>query len=282
MARLRAWLLAPAPDPEAARLRQRRVRALVPRRRLRDRLALHGHTASGSADARWDDAPIRAWIEAPEADRSIRVWALVLGSLAALTLGLLALALGGGPSLWGYSFAAYAVLYLARYRAFADVFDEAYDLQKALGQVAPMLTFAEHDRAQRDPDLAPLWEPLAGESAPSRHLQRLKRITAAASITRNDVARVVLNAILPYDLFLTLALGRLRTDFARLLPPWLDAVYEIEALAALAAAHDLRPEHTAFPDCSPLAKGRRLGTPGDTPEASGGIDGTPCAMSLRM
>ncbi|OZC04463.1 MutS-related protein [Rubricoccus marinus] len=256
--RLRGWLLASVPDADAGRLRQRRVRALVPRRRLRDRLALLAHTASGSADARWSDASLRTWLDAPEADGSVRTWALVLGSLAALTAILIVIAIIGGPSLWGYSFVVYLLLYVSRYAAFSEVFDRAYDLQHGLAQIAPMLDFAEADGARRDPDLAPLWEPLAGESAPSRHLKRLDRIASAAAVTRNDVGRVVINAILPYDLLLTLALNRLRTEFARLLPPWLDAVYEIEALGALAAAYDFRREATAFPDLSPLA-----------PEASG-------------
>ncbi len=273
--RLRRWLLASVPEPDAARLRQRRVRALVPRRRLRDRLALFAHTARGSADARWDDATLKTWLDAPEAQTAgasgVKAWALVLGGLAALTAVLIVVALLGGASLWGFSFVVYVLLYLSRYASFAEVFDRAYDLQRGLSQIAPLLEFAERDPAQRDPVLAPLWEPLAGASAPSQQLKRLERIASAASVTRNDVGRVVINAILPYDLFLTLALTRLRADFAQFLPPWLDAVYEIEALGALAAAHDLRPESTVFPELTPLAKGE--GASGNGPMAENAASG---------
>ena len=250
-ARLRAWLLAADPDPEAARLRQRRVRALVPRGRLRDRLALLAHEASGDADARWDDGAIHAWLAAPAPGPSLGRWAVVLTTLDVLTLSLFVVWALGGPSLWLYSFTAYAVLYLYKFGAFAHVFERAQDLQLGLARVGPLLRFAERDGARLDPALEPVWRPLAGARGPRQRLRRLDRITAAAALTRNDVLRLVFNVLLPYDLLIAIALSRLRTELASLLPPWLDALYEIEALGALAGAHALRPQATTFPDLLP-------------------------------
>ncbi|MEL6616093.1 MAG: hypothetical protein AAFQ43_10165, partial [Bacteroidota bacterium] len=256
-ARLRGWCLAETPDPHAAALRQRRVRALVSRPRVRDRIALLAHLARRSVDARWDDRAVHAWLEAPPPDPSLTRWAVVLVSLAVLTPILVAVALTGGPSLWAFSLGAYIVLYLNIFGRFKYALDRAYDLQRGLSHVAPMLLFAERDGARLDPTLADVWAPLAGDAAPSAHLKRLDRIASAAAITRNDIARGVLNLLLPYDLLFAIVLSRLRTELAARLPPWLDALYEIEALAALAAAHHLRPRATTFPTL--LA-----------PEASGG------------
>ena len=75
----------------------------------------------------------------------------------------------------------------------------------------------------------------------------MRRLTSAAAVTRNDVGRFVLNALLPYDLLLTLALHRLRGSLAHVAPRWLDAYYETEALASLAGYADLRADHTVFP-----------------------------------
>ncbi|HIG73233.1 MAG TPA: hypothetical protein EYQ24_01240 [Bacteroidetes bacterium] len=244
--RLRDWLL--DLDFGGAPERQARVRALVPRERLRDRLALLAHTASGSVDRRWDDATVRGWIAAPPPDRSLRVWLVVLGALAVLTPALFALALSGGPSLWGYSLVAYILLYLSMYGRVAEVFDRTYDLERGLREAAPLLTFLERE-APRLPDaLAPVLAPLTGADAPSARLRRLRRLASAAAVTRNDIGRIVLNLLLPYDLLLTLALERVRGELAARLPAWLDALYETEALAVLAGTHALRPEATAFPD----------------------------------
>src|SRR5690606_11271365 len=66
--------------------------------------------------------------------------------------------------------------------------------------------------------------------------------------TKNELGRVVLNALLPYDLLLTLALHHLRDALARVVPGWLDAYYEVEALASLAGYAALRPGRVVFPD----------------------------------
>ena len=242
--RLRALLLGDDADGRATR--QRRARALVPRRRFRQRLEWLGRQAAGGVNRRWGDAPVRAWLAA-EPDPTLARWAVGLGAVAAATVALLALSLAGGPSLWPYTFGAYVLLYLWKYQSVGGIMERAYDLERALGEVAVLLRFAEADGAGRDPALAPLWAAFRGDRAPSRRLDRLHRIVTAAGLTRNTLARIGLNALLPYDLLLTLALDRLRADLAGLFGPWVEAVAEIEALAALAAYADREPGAVVFP-----------------------------------
>ena len=263
--RLRRWMLAETPDADAARTRQAQARALVPRRRLRERLALLGHRATGALDERWSDRALLTWLDA-EPDPTLRRWAVGLSALAATTAALLVVSLAGGPSLWGLSFVVYVLLYLWRFASMRAAFDEAYDLQRALDAAAPMLDWLERDPAAADPVLAPVWAPLRGADRPSVHLGQLRRITAAAALTRNDVGQVVLNAILPYDLLLALALGRLRQGLSGVLEPWLDALYRVEALGALAAMAERDPGAT-FPElrgaaaAGPLLDARELRHP---------------------
>ncbi len=265
--RLRGWLLAESPDPATATLRQARVRALVERRRLRDRLALAGVEAAGDDRVRWNDAPLRAWLHAPPPSDALRRWAWGLGVLAALNAALLALDLGGGPGLWPYALFLYVALYLGRYAGFRDVFDRSHDLQRAVAEVAPALRLLEGQAVREDSPLAAVWAPFRGADRPSVHLARLRRIASAAAYTRNDIGRIVLNLLLPYDLLLALALNRLRADLQAAVPAWLDAYYEIEALAALATHADFRPEDVVFPDLRPAAaegpvfEARALGHP---------------------
>ena len=250
--RLRAWLLAADPDPAAARLRQAQVRALLPHRRFRERLALLGHEAAGSAstsvDARWSDRALRAWLDAPPPTAALRRWALGLSVHAAVTAGLVAWSWMGGPSLWGFSLLLYLVLYGRLFRGIASVFEQSHDLQIALREVVPVLLWMERTPALRAEVLQPLGAPFRGDARPSRHLVALRRIASATAFTKNEVGRVVLNVLLPYDLLLWLALARLRTRLAGQLAPWLGALYDAEALSALAAYADLRPSTVAFPE----------------------------------
>ncbi|HEX8385995.1 MAG TPA: hypothetical protein VF576_07420, partial [Rubricoccaceae bacterium] len=263
---LRDWVLALIPDPEAVRQRQARVRALVQERRFRDRLGLLGLEAAGR-QVRWSDGPVRAWIGGDPADRAVRRWATGLSALAATTVLLVGLDLAGGPALWSYSFFLYLALYGSRYRAFAAVFDRAYDLQRAIAEVEPVLAFLEASPLGHREPLAPVWAPFRGPDRPSVHYTHLGRIAAAAAVSRSDVGRIVLNGLLPYDLLLTLALGRLRERLRAVAPAWLAAYTEIEALASLAADADLHAGSVSFPDLvapsdgAPLVEAEALGHP---------------------
>lgn len=256
-ARLRGWLLETAPDADAVRRRQDAVRALVGRTHLLGRLALDGweagQPATGAPRAdgpRWSDAPLRAWLAGAPADGSLRAWAWGLSALAALTAVLLAVRLAGGPGGWTLSFFVYLVLYLSRYGAFATVFDRTYDLQRAVREVAPALARLEREATREAPGgpLDGVWAAFRGETRPSAATARLRWIAGAAAVTRNDLGRIVLNAILPYDLLLTLALDRLRERFRATMPRWLDAYAEAEALGALAGVASRDPGGTTFPD----------------------------------
>ena len=251
-ARLRGWLLAASPDPDAARQRQAQVRALVPRRRFRERLALLGHEAAratgASSDARWDDRALRTWLAAPPPTDRLKRWAAFLAVHAAVTLGLIVWAAAGGPSLWAYSLLLYLALYGRLYRDVADVFGQSHDLQMALREIVPVLLRMERTPALQAEPLRPLQAPFRGDARPSQHLTTLRRIASATGWTKNEVGRIVLNVLLPYDLLLWLALARLRRRLSGQIAPWLDAVYAAEALAALATYADLHPGTVAFPE----------------------------------
>ncbi len=252
--RLRAWLLATAPDADTVRHRQADVRALVPHRHLRDRLALAGREAGQPtvatvlADApRWSDRPLRAWLAAPASDAALGRWALGLSALAALAWTLLAVSLLGGPGGWTLAWFVYVALYLARYRAIADDLERAYALQQVVREAEPALTRLERAAACRADLLPAVWAPFRGADRPSALYARLGWIAEAVEATRNDVARIALNALLPYDLLLAVALGRLRGRLGAQMPAWLDAYAETEALAALASFADLHGVGVAFP-----------------------------------
>ena len=255
--RLREWLLTTAPDSTAARGRQAQVRALLAHRRFRERLALLGHEAADTlphppharpVGGRWSDAALRQWLAAPPPTDRLKRWALVLSIHAAVTLGLIVWAALGGPHLWAYSVLLYLALYGRLFRDVADVFGQSHDLQRALREIIPMLLWMERSPVLRAESLHPLQTPFQGDARPSRHLATLRRIASATGWTKNEVGRIVLNVLLPYDLLLWLALARLRRSLSGQLAPWLDALYDAEALSALATYADLHPAAAVFPD----------------------------------
>ena len=268
--RLAAFLLHPLPDAAAIRQRQALVRELVPMKPFRDRLALAGfmqENISKNDDLRWDDAPLRAWLSRARVREALRPWLLGLGALAGLNLVLVAGHVGGWlPALWPFTMLAYAALYLSRYRSWQPLFNESHDLEALVRQFSPPLRLLERYPFRQAPGVAALCRPLR-EEGPSRVLRRLHRIATAASLTRSELLWLLFNALLPYELLLTVLLHRAKADLRDRLPRWLGVWYEVEALAALAAYADLVPGR-AFPEvldespgAAPLFDGEALGHP---------------------
>ncbi len=267
--RLRAWLTAPVPDLDAARRRQRLVRALATNARFRDKLTLYGTLMADSLHAvRWDETALRRWLTRPAPPRSLRPWLVGLSALAAANLVLVLLHLAGVlPAVWSVTLVAYVGLYLSRYNAFKHLFDEVLDLEADLRRIQPVLRFLETTGWPRHAELARHLAPLQQTGArPSTHLRQVRRIAAAVALTRNELMAVLLNVLLPWNLLFT---HRFNQETKRLqdhLPRWLDVWYDLEALCALARFAD-HHAGTSFPDLlapdapGPVFDGRGLGHP---------------------
>ena len=251
--RLRAWLLDPVSNPSEAHRRQHVVRELVPLSGFRDRLALCGALAVLETDGRWDGAPVCRWLDAHAAHPSLGRYAALLSALAGVNLLLAVLhALSLIPPLWPISLLAYVILYFGLYalrmRDLGALLPEAERLESALKPFRAVLRCLETRRAHRAPHLRQLLEPLQGKGKrPSEHLKHVLRIAGAASWQRGQILWLILNAAVPWDLYVAYRLDRCQTALKTCLPAWLDTCYELEALSALAGFGHLNPE-TTFPD----------------------------------
>ncbi len=246
-ARLLAWLSSPQPDPEQARARQALVRELTPLWTFRDKLHLNAVLAHREAGARWGEGSLRAWLQAPVAARRG-----VLGGLTGLALLdalLFALyAAGMLPPLWMGTFVAYVAAYLWHLRQAGDAFAMALALRDPLVNLRSVFTYLENYRYGRNRRLealcAPFW---AGDVRPSRELKRIGWVLAAAGLRNNPYLAFLLNAAMPWDLYVVYCLERRRTTLAAALPEWLDRWHELEALGALANLAYLNPAYS-FPE----------------------------------
>src|SRR5690606_26544882 len=88
-------------------------------------------------------------------------------------------------------------------------------------------------------------------------LRRLTWLAVAASSQKSEVLWLLLNALVPRDLFFSYRLSRFKEEIREVLPVWLDTWYELEALSALAAFAYLNPSYT-LPDVAPDADRRPL------------------------
>ncbi|NLE50972.1 MAG: hypothetical protein GX613_06145 [Chloroflexi bacterium] len=253
-ARLRDWLAAGVPEPGAVAARQAVVRELAGRRLLRDRLRLNAVIASGRPQARWSGARLVEWLalHTPTGSLSRVTW--VLTGLAALNMTLFALAaLDVLPPFWGLTFIVYAAIYLVYVQRLGDPFSLGLSLSDPLQDLRAVFETLERAPYAHSPALRELAAPFhAGDPRPSEALRRVTRVLAAASVRHNPLLWTIVSALAPWDLYVMQALNRQRTALAQVLPRWLDAWFEIEALASLGTFADLNPA-CAFPRFLPAS-----------------------------
>ena len=262
---LASWLLQTTPDDAQTLERQALVSELMARPAFCTRLELSGLLAAGNTAVVNDKNNIRSridgdalvkWLNTHSSAGSLGPIVAVLGLLAAANIVLFALnAIGVIPAWWIATFVIYMGIQAARYRESADVFGEAYDLARRLGQLRVVLTDLE---GYPFPPGSHLFERCAAICAapqrPSLALRRIGRIVSAASLRQNPLLSLALNLLVPWDLFFAYQLERIKRELAHLLPDWLNVWYELEALAAL-AGYALRNPESTFPEIATASTG---------------------------
>jgi hypothetical protein len=277
--RLRSWLLETQPDPERTLRRQRLVRALQPHAGFRSQLALHGSLAAGAQGGkavdktarRWDGDRLLAWLQdQPKTSKSLAPVLILLCGLAFANLALFILNLQGVlPAYWGVSLLAYFAIYGTRFSEARQLFDEAYELRSILTRFQAVLLFLEGYHFQAGTELEKLLAPYrCTPRCPSRLLRSVEWVLGAGALQNNPIAWFLFNLVVPWDLLFAARLQGLKKRVRALLPAWLEAWYELEALNSLANYAYLNPEF-AFPkfldpdgsENQPVFVGQALGHP---------------------
>jgi hypothetical protein len=247
---LATWLLA-ASTPDVVRARQAAVVELAPADEWRERLAAHGELARDARQAEID--AFLAWAESPEWSIDFAVpfapglhFTVFLGALwyvaTALTASiwiLLALFLFGAidAALWLIPLSAGVVLSFANANMIHSAFHRAGAGQHALGRYAALF---EHvtNTAFVSLALRDLHDRLSanGKAAPAC-MRRLNRILGFAEL-RNAAALLhfPIQAFTLWDFHVLFALDRWRRIAGPHVRAWMDAIGELDALSALAAA----------------------------------------------
>jgi hypothetical protein len=253
--RLANWLLETKPNIAAIETRQQQVRELVNLPGLRARLALNGaliafQDRAGSGDPthtrRWDGDAVLRWLHHNTSSASLRRYLVVLGFLAALNLTLFALnAAGILPAWWILTLVIYLGVQSYKFQETSEVFGEAYGLARRLEQLKVILSDLESYPFQPASELARLCTPFQMAPAlPSRILRRASLIASAASVRGNPFLSLALNLLVPWDMFFAYQLDQFKQRLSSVLPAWLEALYTLEALGALAEFSVLNPGYS--------------------------------------
>jgi hypothetical protein len=270
--RLKSWLLNEVPDPSVIMKRQALVRELEEHSIFRDKLQLHSAIASESPDPRaaltgqWNSNILIDWIQQRIPPNSLLPTVILLCSLAGLNIALVLLgSFGFIPHLWPITFVIYLGAMVVKQGRITTAWGELQDLEKALRRFRAVFQYLESRGYKNSPGLAEVCAPfLDKRKRPSAELKRLERLASALGLRTNALIWLLVHAIVPWDFFFTYRLELLKKELAHLVPHWLDAWHELEALNSLANFAYLNPRYV-FPEVMNGASYQRAPRQGASP-----------------
>jgi hypothetical protein len=253
--RLKSWLLSVRPDAQLIQHRQTLVQELKARPLLRDKLQLFSAVArlrtAGPARLSganlWDSKRLVEWIERSRAGRSLLPTLLFLSGLAVLNIACIVLAsVHVIPQIWPITLLIYAGAMLLMQSRIATAWGELQELEKVMTHFKVVFAYLE-SRTYGNTELAQVCAPfLDQKKRPSVEIRRLGRLAAALGLRTNPILWFLVHLVLPWDFIFTHRLELVKKEIAHLLPRWLDAWYELEALSSLANFAYLNPQYV-FP-----------------------------------
>jgi hypothetical protein len=268
--RLRGWLLETLPDRDVIEDRQSLLKEIIPLAGFRRRIALLGEQVSGASGERWDGEALVRWLNSHSGEKHLSTSLILLFGLALLNLVLFILnAAGFIPPYWIPSLLLYATIYISKYRTLSNLFQEAYHLSETLDKFRAVLVYLEKYPYPRKGRLSHLcrhfWD---ASPPPSGLLRRLSMVASAASLQGNPFVWILLNTLMPWDLFFAHLMEGYKERARELLPGWLEAWYELEAVNSLANFAYLN-QGSVFPTIHPsnmvgerpVFRARKLGHP---------------------
>ena len=271
--RLKSWLLAVTPDPIVIEKRQSLIRELKGHSIFRDKLQLLSAVASSDAyeqglprvqRGRWNSRVVVDWLQLEVRKDSLLSTVRLLGILAALNISLIVLAgFNLIPHVWPIALVIYFGVMIAKQSQVGSAWGELQDLEKALRRFKAVFEYLESRGYNGCPGLMEICSPfLDKKKRPSAEIKRLARLASALGLRTNAILWFLVHALVPWDFYFTHRLGLLKKEIAHLLPRWLDAWYELEALNSLANFAYLHP-HYVYPEITSdnLFAARSLGHP---------------------
>ncbi len=257
--RLREWLIEVDPQLDQILQRQRLVQELMTFRLFRDKLTLNAALINNKEDdkGKWVGHQLVDWLHQEDESGSLRPLLLVLSGLAIINIILFLLDTNGIlKGWWLVPWSIYVLIFSIRGgKQVRSLFQESTFLQNGLQTLNTVFQFLEKRRYGNRPCLRKLCAPFLDEGErPSQHIKRVTRVVAGVGVRQNPMLGMLLNMIVPWDIYFAYRLQQCRQNLVQYLPAWLDVWYELEALNGLATFADLNPAITTFPQLSEVKK----------------------------
>lgn len=239
------WFLNPELVYEEILERQTLVKEISNLPGFRGQIMLLGNQIKRDHKGIWDDQGLFRWMKNHTSQQSLRRLLILLSSLALLNFFLLGMNLfAGWGAYWQFSFILYLGIYFFQYRVYQSTFQDAYQLNRDLQPLETILQYLESYPAPKNLLLANFLSSVRKQhEKPSEYLRKIVAISSAASIQNNQILSLLINALIPWDMFFAYQLERFKTKLSEHLPKWLRIWYQAEALVALANFAYLNPEY---------------------------------------
>lgn len=265
--KLEDWLLRQVPDVPAIEKRQGLVKELTPMAQFRDRLHLYAELArKKSSKNDWSMDNLLLWLRSTQ-QNSYTIPLFILGGLSLLNITLLSLFLAGIIAPYVIiSFVIYLLTYNFYSEKISGLFDEASQLYHLLSQFREVLMYLESFHYKEQSALKDFCSPFhEGDQKPSRYLKKIVQIASAASSQGSELTWLLLNSLVPWDMYFAGRLDEYKKELEPKLSLWLDRFYQLEALNSMANFAWLNPQYIfALPQQQqpiPVFEAEELGHP---------------------
>jgi hypothetical protein len=129
----------------------------------------------------------------------------------------------------------------------ASAFAHAVELEADLAPYSKVFSVLERRSYRGRPALRRVLEPFtSADDRPSTATRRLAGLVAALNLRANPLAHLLVNLVLPWDLFFAERYRALHAEIADRLPLWIECLGRVEAAAALAHYAATHPDF-AYP-----------------------------------
>lgn len=254
--RLQDWLLNTVPDIQVINNRQALIQELTPLTIFRDKLLMKTMLASKNSASVWEGTKLLDWLNEHTPSKSLLSLLFVSLFLSLITITFFVLnLLNLVPQYWVMTLLFTILFLFVTKNQRGDLFEDAYHLRDAFAQLSLIFEYLETYRYGKNLNLKALCKPFYQdrEHHPSSLLKKIARIASAATLQKNLLLWIIVNALIPWDFYFAYRFEQYKSQVAAHLPAWLDIWLEIEALNSLANFAYLNPEYV-LPEIIPCVK----------------------------
>lgn len=245
---LRKYLLETEPDYSRVQKRQRLVNELTSLSLFRDKFLLKAVSVSKK---RFEGEKIVNWLNNIETKKT-SLLLLLLASALILSYAILFVffSLGFITAVWLFPFVLYLIFYMWFSKRTEELFKSTELIDDELSKVRILFEHTENIPLSNRNEVRKFLSPIIkNEQKPSLLLKRLEKLSGMIAARGNPVIKIILNVLMPWDVYLSMRLLKCRDEIKDNLKDWLNVLYELEALNSLANFAYLNPTYT-FPEIS--------------------------------